>query len=254
VFCVALASLLLELNLNRVFDVLWYPNMAYMIITLAVFSFGLAGVYLSIRPMRNVAEFWTNLATLTILMAACVLTMQWSIDRLPFEYNQLVGNEAGKATANFFLIYFVVCEPFFLAGLVLSVVFSHFPSQIRALYFWDLTGAALGSVILIPLLPKIGTTGSLYVVAALALVSSLCFYAGKNRLVLLTYTIAICSVMVSPFTRDRIDTFEPHMGKRGLKTNIDEISEGAWWDPISKIDVLDAEAIGQNRKWIAYDG
>ena len=44
--------LLLELVLIRVFDVLWYPNMAYMIITLAVFSFGLAGVYLSIRPVE----------------------------------------------------------------------------------------------------------------------------------------------------------------------------------------------------------
>ena len=50
VFCIALSALLLELNLIRIFDVLWYPNMAYMIITLAVFSFGLAGVYLSLKP------------------------------------------------------------------------------------------------------------------------------------------------------------------------------------------------------------
>jgi multisubunit Na+/H+ antiporter MnhC subunit len=52
VFCIALASLLLELALIRVFDVLWYPNMAYLIITLAVFSFGLAGVYLSIGGLH----------------------------------------------------------------------------------------------------------------------------------------------------------------------------------------------------------
>jgi spermidine synthase len=254
VFCIALASLLLELNLIRVFDVLWYPNMSYMIITLAVFSFGLAGVYLAVRPMESVAELWTNLATLTVLMTGWVLTMQLSIDRLPFDYNQLVGAQAGKAAANFLLIYFVVCVPFFLAGLVLSVVFSHFARQIRSLYFWDLIGAAIGSVILIPLLPIIGTTGSLYVVAALALISSLCFYGGKNRLVYFTYVVAICSIMVFPFARDHIDTFEPHMDKRGYKANVGEISEGTWWDPISKIDLLNTEAIGQNRKWIAYDG
>ena len=49
VFCIALASLLLELALIRVFDVLWYPNMAYMIITLAVFFFW-SGGRLSVNP------------------------------------------------------------------------------------------------------------------------------------------------------------------------------------------------------------
>lgn len=46
----------------RAFDVLWYPNMAYMIITLAVFSFGLAGVYLSIRPVEVSSKTWIRKA------------------------------------------------------------------------------------------------------------------------------------------------------------------------------------------------
>ena len=48
VFSIALASLLLELVLIRIFDVLWYPNMAYMIITLAMFSIGVSGVLVSL--------------------------------------------------------------------------------------------------------------------------------------------------------------------------------------------------------------
>lgn len=50
-FLITLTTLLLELTLIRVLDVLWYPNFAYMIITMAMLAFGLAGVYTSIRPV-----------------------------------------------------------------------------------------------------------------------------------------------------------------------------------------------------------
>ena len=39
-----------------------------------------------------------------------------------------------------------------------------------------------------------------------------------------------------------------------LEFLVKEINEGTWWDPISKINVLNTEIMGHNRKWIAYDG
>jgi len=254
VFCIALASLLLELNLIRVFDVLWYPNMAYMIITLAVFSFGLAGVYLSLKPIEKSDKLWVTLSALTVIMAGWVLLMQWAIDRLPFDYNMLAGEQTAEMTINFFLIYVVICVPFFLAGLVLSLVFSHYAKQIQALYFWDLIGAALGSILLIPLLPEIGTTGTLYVVASLGIISAVCFSAGRNKIVSAGLLLAAAIIAITPFTRDSIDSFEPHMHKRAFKPLVKQISDGTWWDPISKINVLNTDVMGQGRKWIAYDG
>ena len=254
VFCIALASLLLELNLIRVFDVLWYPNMAYMIITLAVFSFGLAGVFLSIKPIKASEGLWLTLSALTIAMAIWVALMQWALDRLPFDYT-LLGTEHGEGMAfNFFMIYIVICVPFFLTGLVLSVVFSHYASQIRKLYFWDLIGAALGSVLLIPLLPHIGAAGTMYVVAGLSIVSALCFSFGRNVVFSVVIGAVAVALIASPFTRDQIDSFEPHMHKRAFKPLVKKINEGTWWDPISKINVLNLEALGQKKKWIAYDG
>ena len=254
VFSIALASLLLELNLIRIFDVLWYPNMAYMIITLAVFSFGLAGVYLSLKPVKNYNKLWEILTLLTIIAAAWVACMQWAIDRLPFDYLALAGDKAGEMAINFFLIYIVICVPFFLAGLVLSMVFSHYAKQIRRLYFWDLIGAALGGILLVPLLPKIGTSGTMLVVAGLCLLSSVCFSSGKSKSLTIGITILAIVAIAVPFTRSSIDTFEPHMHKRAFKPLSKEILEGTWWDPISKIDILNTEILGQTRKWVAYDG
>jgi hypothetical protein len=47
---IAFTTLLLELTLIRIFDHLWFTNMAYMIITLAMFSIGVSGVLVSLRP------------------------------------------------------------------------------------------------------------------------------------------------------------------------------------------------------------
>ncbi len=254
VFSVALAALLLELNLIRVFDVLWYPNMAYMVITLAVFSFGLAGVYLSIRPPKYSDSTWQTLSWLTFGIAAAVLLLRPAVDRLPFDYTLLAGEQTGEMALNFFFIYIVICLPFFLTGLVLSMVFTHYANQIQKLYFWDLIGAAIGSVILVPLLPKIGTTGTLYVVAGLAMFSALCFSFGKNKIITGVAVALVVGLLAYPFAKSQIGTFEPHMHKRAFKPLVKQINEGTWWDPISKINVLNTEILGQKKKWIAYDG
>lgn len=254
VFSIALAALLLELNLIRIFDVLWYPNMAYMIITLAVFSFGLAGVFLSLKPIPKDSSSWTKLALLTFLMAVVVLIMRPAFDALPFDYNELAGAKTTEMSINFMLIYIVVCAPFFLAGLVLSLVFSHYAQQIQQLYFWDLIGAALGSILLIPLLPKVGTAGTLYIVAGLSLFATCFFCLERSKLLASIAAFVAVAVIVYPFTRDSIATFEPHMHKRAYKPLVKQINEGTWWDPISKINVLNTEIMGQKRKWVAYDG
>ncbi len=93
VFSIALASLLLELVQIRVFDVLWYPNMAYMIITLAVFSFGLAGVFLSLWPIKLTERTWVWLSGATFLMAVTAILLLPTIDRLPFDYQQLASDD-----------------------------------------------------------------------------------------------------------------------------------------------------------------
>jgi spermidine synthase len=231
--------------------------MAYMIITLAVFSFGLAGVYLSIRPVEISGRTWLWLSMATALMAFLTLVIVPAVDRLPFDYNLLSGDQTTLTVKNFLLIYIVICAPFFLAGFSLSLVFSHYASQIRRLYFWDLIGAALGSILLVPIIPHFGTVGTLYVVAGFCLLSS-AFFA-NNKIWSGVAVLAALVIAATPLTWDNLKTFAPHMDKRSYRT-LQGVSEGTWWDPISKVDVIDYEEVGkivgQNYtfKWIAYDG
>ena len=263
VFFIALASLLLELVLIRVFDVLWYPNMAYMIITLAVFSFGLAGVYLSIKPIDLSEKTWLWLSIATLLMGCASIFIHFTLNRVPFNYELLTNPEfTGSMIRNFFIIYAIICAPFFLAGFVLSLVFSHYASRIRKLYFWDLIGAALGCLLLVPLIPKLGTIGILYVVAIFAVISSCLFAKNKTWVVSILVASSLFFVFVAPISPlkwEGIKTFRPHMDKRSYATLL-HLREGSWWDPISKVDVIDYERLnkvegeGFSFKWIAYDG
>ena len=74
-FLVALTTLMAELALVRIFDVIWYANKAYMIITMVMFCFGLAGVQQSLWPVRQDGQLRAKLAGLTFLFGLFLLAL-----------------------------------------------------------------------------------------------------------------------------------------------------------------------------------
>lgn len=253
IFIVAAAALLLELTLIRVFDVLWYPHMAFMVITLAMFAFGLAGVYLSIRPKIKETLTTRYIATLVSLMVLSTLAVIPVINAFKFDFSAIGGQDTPRAVLNFFIIYSSISIPFFISGLILSSGFSAYAGEIRRLYCWDLIGASLGCLLIIPLLPPFGTVGLIVIVAAMGLLAlAILLPNWLLRCIPLAAAIGLVAVVV---LKDGYYDFSPHMDKRGLATLMADqgFVDGSWWDPISKIDVVrypKKDAI----RWIAYDG
>jgi spermidine synthase len=249
IFLIALDVLMVELTLIRVFDILWYPNMAYLIITLAMFSFGLAGVYSAIRPTREDAEINNRIAVLSALLGIFTLLLLPVLNHFPFDFKDIGTNSSG-ALGSFLVIYLFITLPFFLGGLILTSIFSRYAVTIQRLYFWDLVGAALGCVVLIPLLPKFGAAGLLFVACGLGLIASAFFATSKGwKGVAIVLGFA---VIVYPLTLDGYIEFKPHIDKRGLRTfKAGGLEETTVWDPISKIDIISYRKL---YKWIAYDG
>jgi len=86
-FLIALTTLMLELTLIRVFDVLWYPNMAYMVITLAMFCFALSGVYASLRSRVHSRTPDRDLAIMAAAYGVLALAILPLMNSLPFEFD-----------------------------------------------------------------------------------------------------------------------------------------------------------------------
>lgn len=249
----AVSTLMIELSLIRAFDVLFYPNIAYMIITCAIFAFGLAGIYSVLRPLKAPEAVQSFLSSRAFLFSIATLAILPVTNLLPFDFYGL-KDDFSRQFLYFLGIYLVLVLPFFLAGLVFTNLFAIYAKSIQTLYFWDLAGAAVGSVILIPFLPAIGPGGILFCAAALGLFASALFSPRKLWSTLVT--LIGLAVMILPFVRSEgYYDFIEHQNKRGVKTARESgMIEHTIWDPISKIDIM---YDGKNYYWfrhIAYDG
>ena len=251
---IALTTLMIELLLTRVFDVILTPNMSYMVVTMALFAFGIAGVYSTLRPISSHTRVNLNLALFSFVFGIFILLIRPAFNFLPFDFYKF--DDAPITQSLLFIgMYITMALPFFFAGLIFTTIFSSWSKKIQVLYFWDLMGAGLGCIIIIPFLKLIGPGGEMMVGAALALVASGLFSNNRNWLVCCS-VIAVILVVV-PFAKSpKYYAFDEHFSKRGVKQNRDEGKiEATIWDPISKIDIVnEPRNTTVATKHIAYDG
>lgn len=252
-FLTAMTTLMLELGLTRVFDVVLTPNMAYMVIACTLFSFGLAGIYATLRPLPADADVNRHLCRVSLLLALATLVLRPLLNVLPFDYDALARQPVTQLAA-FAGMYLAMVVPFFLSGLIFTLLFSAHARSIQRLYCWDLSGAALGCVVMIPLLPPIGPGGLLMLAASMNLLAAALF-AGSARLrtalALVALGIALAPVLHMPSYFD----FTDHLHKRGVREAREHGEvEFSRWDTVSKIDVIDSHGGTVRRKHVAYDG
>ena len=91
VFAIALITLMMELVLTRAFDVMIRPNMSYMVVTCALFSFGLAGIYMTLRPLEfsNTDGLRAYLFKQTLLFGVLTTLVLPVTNAIPFDLDKL---------------------------------------------------------------------------------------------------------------------------------------------------------------------
>ncbi len=263
VLLIALSTMILELMLTRVFDIILVPNLAYFVVTASVFAFGLAGIHATLRPAPPDRDLSAFLVRRSVGLAVGTALLIPLINALPLDYTQLGPHKAVRTISAFLVLYLALVVPFFLAGSVLIAVFSMYAARIQRLYFWDLTGAGIGSVIVVPFIATIGPGGLMLAAAALALIAAALFSnSPRARLAIVSLAVLVAAVPI--LRTPRYIDFAQHMDKRGVKAALAAgRGEFVRWDPISRIDVIDetwTPAIATpwhrsgDRKAIQYDG
>jgi spermidine synthase len=262
ILLVALSTLLLELMLTRVFDAVLAPNLAYFVVTSAVFAFGLAGIYATLRPVPLDRDIAPMLMRRSVVFAVTTVLLIPAINLLPLDYEK-IGSHTVRTFSAFLTLYVALVLPFFLAGSVLIAAFSKYSQRIQRLYFWDLIGAGIGGVIGVPFMVRIGPGGLMLCAAACALIAAALFSRSRKAG---GVCVALAALVVAiPFLRaPKYIDFVQHTDKRGVAKALAEgRGEFERWDPISKINVIDetwSPAISApwhtsgDRKAIQYDG
>lgn len=253
IFIIALVTLMNELTLTRVFDAALGENLAYMVITCAIFAFGLAGIVITLRPVSPLTDVGRTLSRLSFCFAASILLVPMVMHIFPAEFWQF--HEASFRTAfSFGIVYLGLMVPFFFSGLIITLLISTYSESIRRLYFWDLVGAGIGSIILIPLLPKVGPGGIFVIASGVTLVAAWLFHA--PRPLSFAKVIGGVGILVIPFlVPGALFTFTDTTLERYEKQDREQLVanlELSVWDPISKVDILNLR--DGSMKGISLDG
>jgi spermidine synthase len=173
-FAVALASfstIALELLLTRIYSVTMYYHFAFMVISLALLGLAVAGVALHLFPAffaRRTPGFWGAVAMLAfsggvLLALAMALGHPISLRGWRSNLGTLVS------------VYLAASVPFLASGFALSLAIAKAGRHIGRIYAFDLVGAALGCLFMVPVLPALGAPGALVAVASLGAGSALLF-------------------------------------------------------------------------------
>jgi spermidine synthase len=145
-------ALLLELALTRLFSVVLFYHFAFLAISIALLGLGAGGVFAYLFRNRLARTNTRTLAArLCIDSSILVLVALEVVLHVPVALT-VTGRNFLHLTA----LYVVAALPFFLTGLLFSVVFARETWRVPRLYGADLSGGALACLAVVPLLNWIG--------------------------------------------------------------------------------------------------
>lgn len=236
IFMVSMSGLILEVSITRIFSAaIWYHH-AFLAVSLAFLGLGSAGLFLQLRSRYLDGRWRSNLAIISSISIAI------SIPIVLFVMHAL-------SSQVLYLPLFLILSaiPFFFIGLVIATAFNSYAQIAGKLYFADLIGASLGSLVVVGALVMMGGENTMLVVGVVASVAAIIFaYISRSRkMIALGFGILLFSsgILVS---NNYLDTFSvptdptaqkdlpiflrENPGTRVVKTE---------WNSFSRIDVVE---------------
>src|SRR6266545_1855608 len=170
-FLVTLSTLTYQLLLTRTFSVTMYYHFAFVAISVTMFGMAVGALIVFLRPHVFVPErTHRHLALAAAAFAIAIVLSYLTHLAIPFVLDpSLVTIYAIVFT------YVALSIPFIASGIAVSLALTRFPSQVSALYAADLAGAALGCLIVGPILRFTDAPTAVLATSALAAIAGVFF-------------------------------------------------------------------------------
>jgi spermidine synthase len=223
------AALLLELALTRLFSVVLFYHFAFLAISIALLGLGAGGVFAYLLK-RRLAKFATRRLASWLCMANSVLIVAVLelVLHIPVALD-VTGKNLWRLTA----LYLTAAIPFFLTGLLFSLIFGRETNRIPRLYGADLCGGALACLAVVPLLNWLGGPNTI-LVAGIALASAAMIWAdtGNRRRYAGVLALALFALTAANYSGRLIDV----VYAKG-KFRDPAWVEFARWNALSRVEV-----------------
>jgi hypothetical protein len=243
IFLISSATLCLEISLTRYFSISQDYHFAFWVVSIAFMGYGASGSFLTLFRPASSLDRDTFLSYSSFIYSLTILLSFLLCNFVPFDFIRISWDK--NQIFFVFLYYFLLCIPFFFAGLTISFAISRVPKLVNRIYFSDLFGAGAGTLIaLFVFLPK-GDKGVIISCSFLALSASFLFSWSRRftfkflllclmaaQIVLFLSSPSWLSFRISPYKALPVALKYPQA--RHLLTR---------WNSISRIDLLESPAI-----------
>ncbi len=224
------STLLLELGLTRLFSVVLFYHFAFLSISIALLGLGAGGVFAYLWKDRLAKVETRRLASnLGLANAVLILGALEVIVHVPVSLELSWEN-----FSNLTMMYLASAVPFFLTGLLFSVVFARETHLITRLYGADLMGGAAACLALVPLLNWIGGPNAV-LFAGFAMLLAACIWAptanGRKRGLL--WAAVMATIIGGNYYGGLIDVIYAKGERHDKSTGM----EYARWNAISRVEV-----------------
>lgn len=247
-FLTTFATLQVEILDTRLLSVITWYHLSFLAVSLAMFGMaaGAVRVYLGEREFDG-DEAPAKLHRYSLRFALAVPLCHIANLTIPIQ----VG---GSATAVAGLVFstLALAVPFYLSGVVIATALTRIPGPPGRVYAIDLAGAALGSLLVVPLLDATSVAAAAFISAAAAALGTACFarFAGRNTE---RRTLALaCALVLAALASDASNRGFQVIWSKGSYEDPDKVT-AVYWTIHGQV-VVRAERPSQPFYWGAGKG
>ncbi len=236
IFIISISMLAFELLQTRILSFIYWNHIVYIAVTIALLGFGISGAFLSIFPRRILTKIADYLVFFSLGYSFFLVLCVYLSGKL-MHLSQYLGT-----LEKLIISYILLVIPFFFAGLIISAALSKFTLQINRLYFVNLAGSGLGSLLFVFALEPLGAPLLVLILAIMGVIAGLFFSINARKEMKIAAIISIILLTgLVPFS-NYIMNFQPEKYKQlgkslDKKSHPDAKIEYTKWTPISRIDV-----------------
>ncbi len=240
VMLVSASALMLQITLTRVFSITQYHHFAFMVVSIAFLGFAASGTFLSIKSSLIEEETGRYLAELSMLYSASVILSFILTQEIPFDPYMVVWDR--NQLVNLMLYYMLLAVPFFISGLVVGLVIARIPRRVGEVYFYNMAGSGLGSIVVVYLAFHLAIDDLTVVVSLTGLLAALVFPGKKgwNRIRVAAVLLLITLLLVQPFLEVKIS---PYKSLSRLLSIPGAKIIGTEWNPHSRVDLIESRGV-----------
>ena len=178
-FLTTLATLTLELLDTRLLSVLTWYHLSFFAVSTAMFGMAAGAV----RVYLGGARFSGEHAPRALVRAATALAVAIPVAHAANLYIRIDSELSALGVLALLATTLALATPFYFSGVAVALALTRVPGPSGLVYAVDLAGAALGSLLVVPLLKGLDISSAALACAAAAAAGGLCFrvFAGQSK-------------------------------------------------------------------------